>query len=678
MKKKTLKIIAQGATQRDLNETAPIGEAASATNVRECDGALRITGNPTSTFTIPQGQHLLMMDDERIVTQHDNQVMYNGTAIATLQGQIVGTHRVGQLLVVVTTHGVIWLHRTDNGYRQVKLDDACPDITLNAIEWDTVNTGLNAISFATPYSEWPTELNITDVTKLTHELQRGWNILQQDIDNAGTYSGLMLARFGVRLNDDTYLWLSEPTLLGEDTLQDAMPIAVETTLDGTHVTGTPSTTLQRHIYRIGFTINHGIADEWLPLVKSIDLLATHCIAPVNPDGSVRYRAIGIGGNVRRPQLEFSLPPISEDVILTQLRQSGWHIVASTDDLTSLNQQQWASDGVASSTQSINPGTSTYAVTHTAESSDCLTAAQATEVELSATSLSPIASTTSNGRLYCIDAQGMLTVSAVGNPLITARQQALTGATVRSIIPLSHALYSNGFGRYPLVLFTDEGIYALPQTATGKNFGEPRLLNRMVIAAESIPIEGNGNIYFNSNRGHLCRLRGSDVRIVWHNVGDCQLAWDDAHNELWALTADGSILVLMPSGRSCQRTLDATELYDDTTHALALDGSGVIYDLTQETEVEMQTVEWQSHPFESNTPKQVVWQVMGAGELSLQVTGERGISCHGYTVSRLRIRGKLNAPLHQLLVAPPCRTLRLHINGRVNSGTLILPTQLETK
>ena len=66
---------------------------------------------------------------------------------------------------------------------------------------------------------------------------------------------------------------------------------------------------------------------------------------------------------------------------------------------------------------------------------------------------------------------------------------MTGAAVRAMMPLSRAIYSNGFGRYPLVLFADDGIYAVPQTTAGSTLGEPRLLDRRVIAPGSRPVEG---------------------------------------------------------------------------------------------------------------------------------------------------------------------------------------------
>ena len=75
---------------------------------------------------------------------------------------------------------------------------------------------------------------------------------------------------------------------------------------------------------------------------------------------------------------------------------------------------------------------------------------------------------------------------------------------------------------------------------------------------------------------------------------------------------------------------------------------------------------------------VVWQVVGHGELTLEVTGERGVSCHGFAVGRLRVNGHINAPLRQRLVSPPLRTVRLRVAGTAASGTLVMPALVNGK
>ena len=675
MKKTLKKIVPRGASQPCVAECAAAGEAATALNVRECDEALRVTGSPLSIGTIPAGQRLLLVDGERYLTLDGQQVMYEGNVLTTLTGDVVGAHRVESLVVIATTGGIVWLRRTANGYVAIDLADACPSITLSALESSTLNAGMDAVTFSAPYTSWPTTLITSDVASLTTQLRRAWSEIQQTVDNAGAYVGMMLVRVGVRLQDDSYMWLSDPVVLGSDTLADASRVTAECTLNGTAVTGIPSTTLSRHRYRVGITVASGISSDWIPMVKAVDILATVCEPPVIPNGTAEYRCIGIGGSVSRPRLQFGLPPVSEGTLMSRLAQSGWHVIASTTDIAALSNNQWVSDAVAASSQTVTPGITSYVVTRAVEQSDRLTAQQAQEINDSQSPLIPVSSMTCNGRFYCIDADGVLAVSAVGNPLVTARQQAITGTLVRAMMPLPRAIYSNGFGRFPVVLFSDEGIYALPQTTSSGTFGEARLLDRMVIAAGSHPIEGDRDIYFCNDRGHLCRLKGSEVSVMWRESDVCQLSWDVTHHEIWVRQPDGTVLALMPSGRVSQRSVVCEKLYCDATHGLAVTAMGQVLDLCREQAVSVQTFGWQSQPYVCDAPQEVVWQVMGSGTFSLEVRGERGISCHGFVVGRLRVSGEVNAPLRQRLVPQPLRTVRLMVGGTCNSGTLLLPVVL---
>ena len=678
MKTRNMKqIVPRGATQPCVSESAAAGEAAVALNVRECDNALRVVGQPPIIDNIATDRQLLLVDDERLLTLMGNRVMLDEQVVTTLDSDLVGAHRVGDLIVLATTSGLQWLRRTGEGYVVVSLSGACPGITLSALESDTDSAAMEALTFDAPYTQWPATLSTTDVWQLTLRLRQAWSQLQQGMDAVGAFGGMMQVRCGVRLMDDTYLWLSDPVTLGSATLADSEPVVTDTTLDGTAVTGLPATTLTRHRYRVGITVESGIADEWLPLVRAIDILATPCVSAVAVGGTAQYRCIAIGGSVRRPRLEFGLPAVSQGAITSRLSQSGWHVIASTSDLSSLAQHRWVSDAVAASSEVVTPGVTSYVVTRSIEANDRLSAAQAMAIEQNFTPLQPVASMTCNGRLHCIDATGILSVSLPGNALVTARQRIVTGATVRALVPLSRAIYSNGFGRYPVALLTDDGIYALPLTGAG-SYGEPRLLDRSVIAPGCRPIEGDRDVYFVTHRGHLCRLRRGEVDIVWRNLGSCQMAWDDAHHELWARQADGTVLAVMPSGRVSYRTVACRQLYDDTTHALAVTAMGQVLDLTEEAESASQPIEWQSHALLMPPPSEVVWQVMGHGELTLEVTGERGVSCHGFAVGRLRVNGHINAPLRQRLVSPPLRTVRLRVAGTAASGMLVMPALVNGK
>ena len=341
MKKKT-QITPRGAVQPCVDECAAAGEAAVAVNVRECDEALRVVGQAPTVDNIEAGQRLLLADGDRLLTLDGQRVMLGGQVLLTLDGELVGVHRVGDIVVVATTAGLHWLRRTATSYVPVTLDGACPRITLSALEVDTLSAAMEALTFDTPYTAWPATLATGDVAHLTARLRQAWTQTQQSIDAAGALGGMVQVRCGVRLMDDTYLWLSEPVTLGSMTLADAARVVTDTTLDGTAVTGIPATAITRHRYRVGITVEQGIDDSWLPLVQAVDILATTCASPVVASGTAQYRCIAIGGSVRRPRLEFGLPALGQGAIASELARSGWHVMATTSDLASLSEHRWVS------------------------------------------------------------------------------------------------------------------------------------------------------------------------------------------------------------------------------------------------------------------------------------------------------------------------------------------------
>ena len=69
---------------------------------------------------------------------------------------------------------------------------------------------------------------------------------------------------------------------------------------------------------------------------------------------------------------------------------------------------------------------------------------------------------------------------------------------------------------------------------------------------------------------------------------------------------------------------------------------------------------------------VEWQVYGDDvDLTLDLLGERGLSCHGFLVNRLRVKGRVGAPLVVPVFAPPLRTIRRHIAGHAATGTIVV-------
>ena len=286
----------------------------------------------------------------------------------------------------------------------------------------------------------------------------------------------------------------------------------------------------------------------------------------------------------------------------------------------------------------------------------------------------------------LPAQGMVMVSAVGNALVTQWRAAVSGNRILALGAACRPIYSGGFGRYPIYVFTTQGIMALPQRAS-EAFAEPRLISQQVIATAATPLAAGDAVWFVSMHGDLCALAGSTVKRMLGGVEHlAQLAWNNRERELWIAASDGSVTVMMPSGNYYHRSQHVSALFSDSSHALAVTSTGRLLDLTDEIPATV-AVEYLSQPFETDPlmrqqPGRIIWNIFtpiaatpAAFALTATLRGERGASCHGFIMSRLTATGLVAAPLSRPIVAPPARTLRLQVTATIPTATLLRPTHL---
>ncbi len=471
--------------------------------------------------------------------------------------------------------------------------------------------------------------------------------------------------------DDSYLSFSSPVTLVAD-LDNARQVTAQVTTASSRYTATEPTVMTMNAYRLGITVSGGVGDHWLSLVKAIDVFVTD-VPSIASTSSLDYRCVTTQGGTRTAALQFGWQAMSASRVAAQLEASGWTMVASTTDIGALSQGRFVASNVV-----CPEGAASGVVGSPLDGGARIMREMVAHVMQGGSQVQPAASMVRNGRLYLASADGLLSCSAHGNAFSTSQVTRVTGASIKALAPVSRPLYSGGFGRYAAYLFTDEGIYAVAQSAGG-TLGEARLVDRSVISSGCVPIDGNRDVYYLDRNHWLCRLTGSTVEQLVPDVEHGAMAWDDYHGELYLLT-DGKVMAVLPSGFYSHRTIGASSLYDDMLHALAVTPSGDVLDLTHEESAEQQ-VEYLSHPvvFASTSPlRDVLWCMFSdEAAFSLEVLGERGVSCHGFLVGRLRVNGAVRAPLLMPIVAPPCRCIRFRIHGSAVSGTVILPITLGT-
>ncbi len=797
---KKLRIVPRGVLQVSNGESAVAGEAAALVNMREREEALEVVGDPQVLSQLLPGDKVLTIDDNRTLILRGNSVMWDDAVVLEPSGQVVAAHKIGALLVVVTRDGNVVLRRTATGYEALDPSAAIPQIHITAAEQTTMTSTIGAYEFDTPYSTWQAPLRSADLDALTKLMRNAVTTLQSQATSQGRFTGVLLARYAVRLWDDSYVWMSQPVMVGHSLISNSYRTTATVVSNGSAFTGVESCNLSMNSYRLGITMASGIASEWRHLVKAIDVLVSPVASLIDQNAGLDYRCvITTSSGTRRYLLEMGPKPRQASAMLQTMLNGDWRVVASTTTLdgsgfkavnTAVASQQAISglrcDVVTSqllASQRVSreqcakvmencsqkavaqvsmehngrlfQAPATFSVTNpwsvlpwldgSPTSSSVTATVQVTlstsdgDVVLTKTGVCPCSATSLNPMLsfpdvrathiaisvgnrvwesdlaplegtgmaayinpslqsnamtagslpsqgsssITIPGEGTVVVSAVGNPLVTQWRAEVSGCRILALCAACRPIYSGGFGRYPIYVFTTQGIMALPQSTSG-SWGEPRLITEVVLANGANPVAGGDALWFVSQHGILCQLSGSTIRRMLHEVAtETQLAWNDHERELWLASGDGSIIVLMPSGRTYSRDISVGNLYSDPTHSLAVTAAGALLDLSHELPA-VKNVSFLSHPFEIDPTKRlsrITWNLFttmaapSTANVTLALRGERGRSCHGYIINQVRVNGIVAAPLSRPLITPPTRTLRLAVNGVISSTTLLLPTHI---
>jgi hypothetical protein len=654
-KMRELRVIPRGQVPHANGESARPGEAKMAQNLREREDSLQVVGQPSILATIGSGERLLTMNDGHTVScTGDGEVLIDGVVVAMVTTPVVGAHVIGAIMVIVARDGLVYLLPEGDSWTVLNPADAVPQLTFG-VSTQVSQADINAVTFAEPYSQWRAPLADADRSTFAGLLRSAWNALENDAHAQGRHTAPMLVRWAVRLLDDTYLWVSDPVRVGDVTLANADRISALVNSGNSGFTGTQATTLPMTHYSLTIGMTSAIPAPWQALVKSIDVLATNEVQLLSASRELDYRCLTRTSGGREYVLEMGLARRSADAIAWELAASPWRQIATASSAS-------------------QPGSATFA---TPVETVKLTAAQCAALAKPMILDGIVCSTAAGGRLYCCTAAGEIVVSSPGNALTEAHRSSVPGANPLAMAVVTRPLYSGGFGRYPVYVFTDDGIYAIPQRASDR-LGEARLVDRTVIAADVPPVEAAGDIWLMSRHGHLCRLSGSRLSVACRDV-DCRaMAWCNAHSELWLLPADGDPVVMMPSGAMSVRTVAATQLYSDARYALAVASQGTVLDLERE-QPGMMDVAWHSHPIDLHPlmglrVKRVVWHaVSDDAVLSLRVKGQCGIMAREQDVSYITVQGAVNQPLATPTMAIHARTLTLALDGNARTGTFLMPS-----
>ncbi|MBR1935891.1 MAG: hypothetical protein IJ835_07575 [Muribaculaceae bacterium] len=808
MKQKLFSIAARAITPAANGEATAPGTAAICHNLREVDGALQVVGTPERLGTVGDGERILVVDQGRVLLTTGHDVRFAGSVLLSGDDNVLSAHVVGDFVVIITSGDTRYLRYNAGAYTALNPADAMPRLRLHTARLATHTVNIPAITFNRGYERWQAPLDSVDVDAISAAVARAWRDTLGAATREGRYVAPILARYAVRLWDDSLLYASAPVMMGHELIADDRMAVAEVDVSDSLFTGSQPASVAARSFGIGVDVLQGIPSSWHGIVKCIDIYATSAATLVNTAGNAGYRcATSTSAGSRRYLLDMTPALYSPAAMLRQLTAARWTLVASCSNLEALNNGEFNAD-VALTARSVDVSFFANATRAAAsitqggtalayngrlysapaarrlvcrwapdELADTATAAPTTirrqialvtsdgnatltddcPANLCPTALNPLIAVpdvratavtfAAAGRAFTaalqpwhdaamaiyfnpdlcpntlaaaqepqmlnvgttVAATGQLDIYALACPLAVERHDTVAGSDIIAIGAAARPVYSGGFGRYPVYLFTSMGIYALPQATTGAT-REMRLIDTAIINSSVPPAVGRQCAWFVDTHATLCAIAGSTVKRVvplsqllrckMENVR-CkmsqplsqslleslypqpvsQLAWNDRFNELWLLAPDGNVTVMQADTlRLHTRSLTLGSLYSDPAACLAIDSSRSLLNLAHECPTAL-AFRYLSQPMANNFGPSgritaIEWRLFGNDlTATLALRADNGSSCHGAVVNSLTVNGIVSVPIFARLLSRIMRTLRLDAAGTAPTGTLLRPTLL---
>lgn len=369
-----------GAVALANAESARPGESTYLNNLREREGSLEVVGSYSTIANLAADEKLLVVhrsnSGTHIITSRGCNIYHRGTLIdgtftaidkivAVADSAPISGHSIGCWAVINTAEGSIYLLLSSDGYRLIDHKAIQPTIMLHSTEATTERRQIEAIEFGGPYASW-SALASTDLQRISSMVRASLRSISASAAQLGKFCGAVWARCGVRLADDSYLWLSAPVLVGIDEAKKCcQSISATATMSGSGVTGIGAFSPYLTAYRLGITPISSFDEGYDSLIKAVDILVSDPVPFYDTAGDFDYRCTTstVTGS-RTYALVVNAPMVQyEAAVMARLGECRWRVASSTTDFDALRQKQWVANNAPSSAVPLLSGYRTYALSY---------------------------------------------------------------------------------------------------------------------------------------------------------------------------------------------------------------------------------------------------------------------------------------------------------------------------
>ncbi len=259
-------------------------------------------------------------------------------------------------------------------------------------------------------------------------------------------------------------------------------------------------------------------------------------------------------------------------------------------------------------------------------------------------------------------QGLLLAAPSASPLAPVGSAKVSTGRIHAIMAPVGGSGGWNYGRYHLLVFATDGVYAVSIDRTLKVISSQMLHSEGVDGPQAVAAASDG-IYFATRGGLLMRIRGSAVSELGVAMKVSSVAYAGSEGELWLCNGTQTATLNLAARKMTFRTdLHATRF--DPESALATDSAGALRDLLRE-EPKVTAVRWRRRLDEPFAGGLVEWRIDSARisglELILMVDGGGSPQ----RINAMSLSGRLNAPFRVKVFSPARPYLTVCFSGVVD-------------
>ena len=276
--------------------------------------------------------------------------------------------------------------------------------------------------------------------------------------------------------------------------------------------------------------------------------------------------------------------------------------------------------------------------------------------------------------------GTIVTSKLASPMTITSVLPLTQGQIVSITPVMRSSSAWDFARTHLYAFSTAGIYAVAINSSRKVVAAHVLDSRGVLSQNAVV--NTGEMVVAIAGGDMVKVVGSRTETILAATMIRELGWNMCYRELWGVNDTGEVSV-MTSGGIYRRDLKVKSVFTSSGGHMYLLSEGRLYDASVEEHGEKTEIYWQGRILSDEVvtakmlrgtrqyrPVLISWQLFSSSaEVVLSLRGDNGV---GETASsplvKLKINGRLNAPVPARVVAPGRYALDVEVMGRVSADT----------